>query len=93
MQANISRVNDVVNQMRGLGDTMPKKLVVGKILRSIGPRYNFVLATIGEAEEGVMARDNLMEKTSHIRIIFSVTIAKGLGVLRQTVGSKSGVLM
>ena len=46
-----------------------------------------------EAEEGVMARDNLMEKTSHIRTIFSVTIAKGLGVLRQTVGSKSGVLM
>ena len=51
MQACISRVNDVVKKMRGLGDTMPEQLTVGKILRSLGPRYNFVVAAIAEAKD------------------------------------------
>ena len=51
VQAYISRANDVVNQMRGLGDTMPDKLAIGKILRSLGLRYNFMVVAIGEAND------------------------------------------
>ena len=31
-QAYILRVNDVINQMRGLGDVMPEPLAIGKLL-------------------------------------------------------------
>lgn len=41
-----SRVVEVVNQMRGLGDTVSEQMVVGKVLRSLGPKYNHVVATI-----------------------------------------------
>lgn len=51
MQEYIVRVNDVVNQMRGLGDQMPEPLVVRKILRSLGPKYNLAVAAIGEAKD------------------------------------------
>ena len=51
VQADVSRVNDIVNQMRGLGDTMPESLAVGKIFRSLGARYNFLVATISEVKD------------------------------------------
>ncbi|XP_039137422.1 uncharacterized protein LOC120274950 [Dioscorea cayenensis subsp. rotundata] len=51
VQFYISRVNDLANQMRGLGDTMPEQLAVGKILRSLGPKYNHLVAAIGEAKD------------------------------------------
>ena len=44
-------MNDVVNQIRGLGQTMPESLAVGKILRRFGPRYNFLVAAISEAND------------------------------------------
>ncbi|XP_039115785.1 uncharacterized protein LOC120251274 [Dioscorea cayenensis subsp. rotundata] len=51
VQAYIARVNDLVNQMKGLGDEMPEALAVGKVLRTLGPKYNFVVAAIGEAKD------------------------------------------
>lgn len=51
VQAYIAKVNDIVNQMRGLGDKIPDPLVVGKVLRSLGPRYNFLVDAIGEAKD------------------------------------------
>lgn len=50
MQAYISKVNDVVNQMRDLGDIIPEQLAVGKILRSLGPLYH-VVGAIGETKD------------------------------------------
>lgn len=47
----ISRVNDLVNQMRALGDKMSDPLAVGKVLRSLGPKYNFVVPAIGESKD------------------------------------------
>lgn len=51
VQAYISRVSDVINQMRGLDDTMLEQHAVGKIMRSLGPRYNHVVAAIGKAKD------------------------------------------
>jgi len=51
VQAYIARVTHLCNQMRSLGDQMPESLVVGKVLRSLGPKYNFVVAAIGEAKD------------------------------------------
>ena len=46
-----------------------------------------------KVEKEAMVRDNLLERTSYISIIFSVTIVKGLGMSRQIVGSKIRMLM
>lgn len=51
IQAYIARVTDLVNQMKGLGDQISESLVVGKVLRSLGPKYNFIVAAIGEAKD------------------------------------------
>lgn len=37
--------------MRSLGDKLPDTLIVGKVLRSLGSKYNFVFAAIGEAKD------------------------------------------
>ena len=38
-------MDEMVNPMRGLGDTMTEQMVVGKVLRSLGPKFdNIVLA-------------------------------------------------
>lgn len=58
VQVYSARVNDLVNQMRGLGDKMHEPLVVGKVLRSLGPKYNFVVAAIGEAKDLKETRDS-----------------------------------
>lgn len=59
MQAYISKVNDVVNQMRDLGDIIPEQLAVGKILRSLGPLYH-VVGAIGETKDlAELAMDEL----------------------------------
>lgn len=47
VQAYISRVKDIVNQMRSLGDEMLEPMAVGKVLKILGPRFNFIGAAIG----------------------------------------------
>ena len=37
--------------MRGLGDTISEVMVVGKVLRNMGPKYNHVVATIKESKD------------------------------------------
>lgn len=44
-------MNDIVNQMQHLGDQVSESLVARKVLRSLGPKYNFVVAVIGEAND------------------------------------------
>ena len=51
MQGYVSRVNELVNQMRGLGDTIPDQLPVAKVLRSLGLRFNYVVAAIEESND------------------------------------------
>ena len=51
VQSYISRVMELVNQMRGLGDTILKAMVVGKVLGSMGPKYNHVVAAIEESKD------------------------------------------
>lgn len=47
VQAYVSRVNDIFNQMRSLGDEMLEPMAVGKVLKILGPRFNFIGAAIG----------------------------------------------
>jgi gag-polypeptide of LTR copia-type len=50
MQVFLSRVQTVVNQIRVFGDTMEEKIVVTKVLRSLTPKFNHVVAAIEESK-------------------------------------------
>jgi gag-polypeptide of LTR copia-type len=39
----------MVNQIKVLGDTMEEKIVVAKVLRSLTPKFDHVIATIEES--------------------------------------------
>ena len=49
VQDFISRILDVVYQVRTLGDTLTEQAVVSKILRSLTPKFNHVVSSIIEA--------------------------------------------
>jgi gag-polypeptide of LTR copia-type len=59
MQVFLSRVQTVVNQIRVFGDTMEEKIVVAKVLRSITPKFDHVVAVIEEFKT-VYSFDELM---------------------------------
>lgn len=42
-------VEELVNQTKVLGDTVSKPMVAGKVLRSMGAKYNHVGTTIEES--------------------------------------------
>lgn len=50
MQDYITRVIELVNQMRGLGHTNSEVMVVGKVLRSLGAKYNYIMMAIEESK-------------------------------------------
>lgn len=50
IQDFISRVLDVVYQIRVLGEDVPESTVVGKILRSLTPKFTHVVSSIVEAK-------------------------------------------
>jgi gag-polypeptide of LTR copia-type len=50
MQVFLSRVQTVVNQIRVFGDTMEEKIVVAKVLRSLTPIFDHVVAAIEESK-------------------------------------------
>jgi gag-polypeptide of LTR copia-type len=50
MQIFLSRVQTVVNQIRVFGDTMEEKIVMAKVLRSLTPKFDHVVATIEESK-------------------------------------------
>ena len=66
-------MNDVVNQMRRLEDTMPESLAVGKILKSLGLRYFFLVAAISEAKDLTkLTMDELSRSLqAHVSLMFS----------------------
>ena len=51
VQDFISRILDVVYQVRTLGDTLTEQAVVSKILRSLTPKFNHVVSSIIEARD------------------------------------------
>ena len=40
-----------MNQMRSLGDNIAEQAVVSEVLRSLAPRYDYVVAVIEEAKD------------------------------------------
>jgi gag-polypeptide of LTR copia-type len=50
IQVFLSWVQTVVNQIRVFGDTMEEKIVVGKVLRSLTPKFDHVVAAIEESK-------------------------------------------
>jgi gag-polypeptide of LTR copia-type len=50
MQNFLSKVQTVVNQIRVFGDTMEEKIVVAKMLRSLTPKFDHVIAAIEESK-------------------------------------------
>jgi gag-polypeptide of LTR copia-type len=56
-----SRVQTVVNQIRVFEDTMEEKIVVAKVLRSLTPKFDHVVAAIEEFKNlDVYSFDELM---------------------------------
>lgn len=51
VQDYVTRVIKLVNQMIALGDTISKLMVVGKVLRSMGTKYNHVVIAIEESRD------------------------------------------
>ena len=51
VQIFLSRVTTVVNQIRAFGDTMAEKTVVAKVLRSLTPKFDHVVAAIEESKD------------------------------------------
>ena len=51
VQIFLSRVQEVVNQIRAFGDTVEEKTVVAKVLRSLTPKFDHVVAAIEESKD------------------------------------------
>lgn len=51
VQQYITRVVSIVNQIKGLGYTLSDEEVVSKVLRSLTPKYDFVVTVIEEARD------------------------------------------
>ncbi|XAR65337.1 RNA-directed DNA polymerase [Bertholletia excelsa] len=51
MQIFLTRVAEIVNQIRSLGDTIEEKRVVQKVLRSLPSKYDYVVAAIEESKD------------------------------------------
>jgi gag-polypeptide of LTR copia-type len=61
MQVFLSRVQTMVNQIRVFRDTMEEKIVVAKVLRSLTPMFDHVVAAIEESKNlDVYSFDELM---------------------------------
>jgi gag-polypeptide of LTR copia-type len=61
IQVFLSIVQTVVNQIRVFGDTMEEKIVVAKVLRSLTPKFDHVVAAIEESKNlDVYSFDELM---------------------------------
>lgn len=51
MQAYLTRVAEIVNQIRSLGDTIDERKVVQKVLRNLPSKYDYVVAAIEESKD------------------------------------------
>ncbi|XP_022874188.1 uncharacterized protein LOC111393019 [Olea europaea var. sylvestris] len=51
MQFYLTRVSEIVNQIRSLGDTIEEKKVVQKVLRSLPAKYDYIVAAIEESKD------------------------------------------
>ncbi|KAI4353983.1 hypothetical protein L6164_002897 [Bauhinia variegata] len=49
IQDYLSRASSVVNNMKSYGEKITDETIVAKILRTLTPRFNFVVAAIEEA--------------------------------------------
>ncbi|XP_039144812.1 uncharacterized protein LOC120282128 [Dioscorea cayenensis subsp. rotundata] len=65
IQEYITRVVTIVNQIKGLGFEITEEEVVSKILRSLTPRFNYVVAAIEEAKD--ISKMSLDELTSSLQ--------------------------
>jgi gag-polypeptide of LTR copia-type len=50
MQIFLSRVQMTINEFRVFGDTIEEKIVVAKVLRSLTPKFDHVVAEIEESK-------------------------------------------
>lgn len=46
-----SRVTVIVNQIKSCGDSIPEKRVVEKVLRSLTPKFDYIVAAIEESKD------------------------------------------
>ena len=51
VQEFISKMVAIINQMRAFGDTITDQTVVAKVLRSLSPRFDHVVAAIEEFKD------------------------------------------
>ncbi|XP_074298766.1 uncharacterized protein LOC141629695 [Silene latifolia] len=51
VQEFLSRVSSLVNHMKSLGDGISNEIVVSKILRSLDPKFDHVVAAIEESKD------------------------------------------
>lgn len=51
VQDYVILVGELVNQMKSLNDTISEEMVVGKILRSMGAKFNHVVTAIEESRD------------------------------------------
>ena len=51
IQAFFSRVSAIVKQFRSCGDTIENKKIVKKILKSLPPKFDHIVATIKESKD------------------------------------------
>lgn len=65
IQEYITRVITIVNQIKGLGFKITEEELVSKILRSLAPRFNYVVTTIEEARD--ISKMSLDELTSSLQ--------------------------
>lgn len=71
-----SRVAEIVNQIKGCGDTIEDKKVIEKVLRSLPPKFDHVVAAIEESKDlsamsmyqltgSLLAHEQRINKSSH----------------------------
>jgi gag-polypeptide of LTR copia-type len=84
IQVLLSRVQTMVNQIRVFGDTMEEKIVVGKVLRSLTPKFDHVVAAIEESKNlDTYSFDELMGLLQTHESRMSTILAYSLNTLSQ----------
>ncbi|GKD38530.1 hypothetical protein Tco_1258737, partial [Tanacetum coccineum] len=51
VQEYLARISSIVSQMRAYGDKVADEIVVAKILRSLSPKFDHVVAAIEESKD------------------------------------------
>lgn len=73
VQDYITQVGEVLNQMKVLGDTISKAMMVRKVLKSMGAKYNHIVTTIEESSDitKLMLDELTKSRSSHEACLIS----------------------